>query len=64
MSIEFQEKLEYALTQVCPYDGNPPAELTHAYELFENLVEECCKLNLLPPGAYQRFANLSFRRNN
>ena len=55
---DYKEKLEYVLNQVCPYDGKLPAELTHAYVLFEAMVEECCKLDLLPAGAYARFAQL------
>ncbi len=58
LNSEFQEKLEYVLNQVCPYDDKPPAELTHAYELFEAMVDECCKLDLLPSGAYARLAQL------
>ena len=64
MPNDFKAKLEYVLTQVCPYDGLPAAEMSSAYALFESLVDECCKLNLLPDGAYARFVVLALPKRN
>lgn len=57
---DFKEKLEYALTQAQIYFSFKK----HAYvegveDQFNNVVEECSKLGLLPTGAYQRLTGLT-----
>ena len=59
MEQEFKEKLEYALTQACTFKpGDSLCDVGQACDVFENVIEECCKLGLLPNGAYKRLAAL------
>lgn len=61
MPDDFKARLEYVLTQVCPYHSG---QQESAADLFESLVDECCKLNLLPDGTYARFVALSIQKRN
>ena len=53
---EYQEKLEYALTQA-QLDLTGIRSTDYGMGIkhqFNNVVEECSKLNLLPKGAFER----------